>query len=166
MDVSDTRCVVRGLQGHLGTFQPVPTRTSHLCLRMTATFGHQQQPHQPQWSAGTDIAPCFHPQQPPRDPHSDNARILDCTPEKNLKTSQCEAGLGFIKRDFNIILITSAETRGALWERTARTLCRCGLLERRPCLNAFVVADSHVRPQWCLLLCQAFLRTFFLLSLW
>lgn len=88
LDASDTRRVVRGLQGHLGTFQPVPTRTSHLCLRMTATFGHQQQPDQPQWSAGTDIAPHFHPQQPPRDPHSDNARILDCTPEKNLKKSQ------------------------------------------------------------------------------
>lgn len=48
LDVSDTRCVARGLQGHLGTFQPVPTRTSHFYLRMTATFGHQQQPDQPQ----------------------------------------------------------------------------------------------------------------------
>jgi hypothetical protein len=30
---SDTRCVVRRLRGHLGSFQPVPACTSHFCLQ-------------------------------------------------------------------------------------------------------------------------------------
>lgn len=90
---------------------------------------------------------------------------LNFTPEKNFKTSQCEAGLGFIKRDFNIVLIVSTEAREALWERTAHTLCRYGLLSGEPCLNAFVVAMCAASVVSAALSQRLLQDLFFLLSL-
>lgn len=105
-----------------------------LPCRMAITPKNRNQPDQPGQRAGADTTPCSHPQWSHRDSHSDDARILDFPQKRILRQAGVRQGWGLL-RETLIVLITSAKERRALWERTAHTRCRRGLLKREPYLS-------------------------------